>query len=66
MNIDELKLLIDKDIEATKEYAKFLKEEIKPMINAAGYEHYEHLHFFNVGYQFAMDKIKALLEESND
>ena len=66
MTIDELKSLIEKDIEATKEYEKFLKEELKPMINAAGYAHYEYLHFVNLGYQLAMDKIKALLGEVNE
>lgn len=66
MNLGKLKELIAKDIQQTKEYSEFMQRDIKPIMTAVGSNHYEHLHFFNLGYQFAMEKMQHFLEESND
>lgn len=62
MSIDELRIAIATDIEETKEYSEFMKVQMKPMLTAVGRSHMEHLHFFNLGYQFAMEKVEHLLE----
>lgn len=57
MTIDELRIAIQKEIEETKEYSEFMRVQIKPMTSTIGRTHFNHLHFFNLGYQFAMEKI---------
>lgn len=61
MTLDELQSVVQKDIEETKEYAQFLKSQIKPILTPVGNSHIENMRFFNLGYQFAMEKIDELI-----
>ncbi len=62
MDIKELARIIEGEIEGTKDYSELLKRLIEPALVAIGSEHGSHLHFFNIGYQFALEKIKTIIE----
>jgi hypothetical protein len=65
MTSEELKSLVLQDIQATEEYDQYLIDEIKPMINPLGQGNFDRLHFFNVGYKSALEKIRGLLEKES-
>lgn len=64
MTVDELNELVKQDIQATKDYSEFMQEQSEPMLTTVGKSHMEHLHFFNLGYKYAMEKIQSLINDS--
>ena len=53
MTTDALKLFIQEDLKKCEEYGEFLKAEIAQLDSAV----YQRLHFFNLGFQFGLEKI---------
>lgn len=62
MSIERINQMLDDIIHQTKDYEEFMRRELKPMLTTVGELQMERLHFYNLGYQAALEMVKAFIE----